>query len=135
MQQYTMYTPLDTSPNATRVNDETVPLRAWLEQWPPARRSLISNLFHYAVRDGATTPAVVVRAVQTALHRRLGYAVPSRNATDETLYAVCQALQAAPSEAYPWPSSIGKRYPLRSGNNRKQSAAVTSSSSTWPSCR
>jgi hypothetical protein len=67
---------------------------------------LISNLFHHAVRDGATTPALVVHAVQAALARRLRHATPPRNATDETLHAVWQALQIAPQDAYAYAQSV-----------------------------
>jgi hypothetical protein len=80
--------------------------RDWLEQWPVARRSLISNLFHYAVRDGATTPAVIVHAVQGAIARRLRYATLPHDAADETLRSVWQALQAAPQEAYAYAQSV-----------------------------
>ncbi len=104
--EYSINTQFDTSPNAARVASETVTPRDWLEQWPPVRRSLISNRFHYAVRDGAIMPALVVRAVQTALHQRLRYATPPRNATDETLHAVWQALQAAPQEAYAYAQTV-----------------------------
>ena len=96
----------DTRPRPGGVPSATVTPRDWLEQWPVARRSLISNLFHYAVRDGATTPALVVHAVQGALARRLRYVTPPRHATDETLHAVWQALQAAPQDAYAYAQSV-----------------------------
>ena len=76
-QQYNTNTQFDTPTNTLGDTNETATSRDWLAQWPIARRSLISNLFHYAAREGATTPAHVVRAVQTALRRRLG-AVPHR---------------------------------------------------------
>src|SRR5262249_1983650 len=67
---------------------------------------LISNLFHYSVRAGATTPSLVIHAVQVALHRRLQSTTPPHNATDETLHAVWQALQTAPHEAYAYAQSV-----------------------------
>src|SRR5262245_8746122 len=45
--------------------------REWLTQWPAARRSLLANLFHFAVRHGAGTPHAVVTAVVHALQRRV----------------------------------------------------------------
>jgi hypothetical protein len=92
--------------HSPRVTSETTTPRAWLEQWPPARRSLLSNLFHTAVRAGATTPTVVVRAVQTEIHQRLRYVDSPRNATDTTLHAVLQSLQAAPQDAYAYAQSV-----------------------------
>ena len=105
-EQYSIHTNLGTSPHATGVTSEAVISRNWLEQWPVARRSLISNLFHYAVRDGAITPALVVHAVQVAIARRLRYATPPRNASDETLHAVWQTLQTAPHEAYEYTQNV-----------------------------
>src|SRR5215831_12360665 len=98
--EYSTATQRDTSAHATRVPSASATTRDWLEQWPVARRRLISNLFHHALRDGAATPALVVHAVQGALARRLRYATPPRDTTDETLHAVWQALQAAPQDAY-----------------------------------
>jgi hypothetical protein len=80
--------------------------RRWLEQWPITRRSLISNLFHSAVRAGATTPDLIIHAVQAELHRRLQYVQPPLNATDEALHGVLQSLQTAPSEAYPYVQTV-----------------------------
>jgi hypothetical protein len=106
MKQYSILESPETASHATRVPMAPITAREWLEQWPIARRSLISNLFHGAVRAGATTPPLIVRAVQVALHRRLQYATPPRNATDETLHAVWQALQAAPQDAYAYAQSV-----------------------------
>jgi hypothetical protein len=106
MQQYSITTQCDTPLHDPGVPSATVTQRHWLEQWPVARRSLISNLFHSAVREGATTPALVVHAVQAALARRLRYGTPPRHATDETLYAVWQALQIAPQDAYAYAQSV-----------------------------
>jgi hypothetical protein len=106
MRQYSITTQCDTLSHDPGVPSATITPRHWLEQWPVTRRSLISNLFHHAVRDGATTPALVVHAVQVALERRLRHATPPRNATDETLHAVWQALQAVPQEAYAYTQSV-----------------------------
>jgi hypothetical protein len=97
---------LGTSQARPGVTTADATTRAWLEQWPAPRRSLISNLFHYSVREGATTPALVIQAVQRALQQRLRYATSLRNAADETLHAVWQALQAAPQEAYAYAQSV-----------------------------
>jgi hypothetical protein len=105
-QQYNTTTQFDTSAHVTDVTSETATPRDWLAQWPVARRSLISNLFHYAVRDGARTPALVVHAVQSVLHRRLRYVTSLHNTTDETLHAVWQSLQVAPQGAYAYAQSV-----------------------------
>lgn len=106
MQQYSTWEFPDTSPNTASSTAPTVTPRAWLEQWPPARRSFISNLFHDAVRDGATTSALVVHAVHTVLHQRLRYATLPRNTTDATLRAVLQSLQTAPDDAYAYAQTV-----------------------------
>src|SRR5262245_25134995 len=106
VQEYSIDLHLDTSFNAAGVPHETGIPRVWLEQWPTARRSLLSNLFHCAVRAGATTPALVVNSPQVAVVRRLRYATSPRNATDETLHAVWQSPQAAPQEAYAYAQSV-----------------------------
>src|SRR2546428_630027 len=118
--KYSIDTHLITSLNAADVPGEPGTPRVWLERWPTARRSLISNLFHYAVRDGAITPALVVQAVQTALHQRLRYAIPPRNARDETLYAVWQALQTAPHDAYAYAQSVLDRESLPRAERERQ---------------
>jgi len=97
--------------------------RAWLEQWPTARRSLISNLFHCAVRDGATTPALVVSAVQATLRRRLQYAPLPFDATTETLHAVWQALQTTPQEAYVHARAVLDWEALPAAERQRQKAA------------
>jgi hypothetical protein len=93
-------------PRQTTSAHEVEPPRSWLEQWPTARRSLISNLFHYAVRDGATTPALIVQAVQAAITRRLRYARPPYDAADEALHTVRQALQSDPQDAYAYAQNV-----------------------------
>lgn len=61
MPQYS--TPTETSQSA--------PGRAWLEQWPAARRAGLATLFCEAVRAGNKTPARVVAHVEQAVCRRL----------------------------------------------------------------
>jgi hypothetical protein len=104
--QYNTPTYLDTAPNATPVADETATPRGWLEQWPALRRGLISDLFHFAVRQGASTPALVVNAVKRALRRRLQYATPPLNTTNQTLQHVWQSLQVAPQEAHAYAQTV-----------------------------
>jgi hypothetical protein len=105
-QQYSTLDVTYTSESSASVTRDTVTPRGWLTQWPTARRSLISNLFHNAVRAGATTPALIITAVQADLWRRLRYATPSPDVTDATLHAVLQALQTAPHEAYPYAADV-----------------------------
>src|SRR5262245_2535906 len=95
-----------TRPTPARVPSAPIAVRDWLEQWPTARRRLVINWFQYAVRNGAPTPALVVKAVQGAIAQRLRYTTPPCNATDETLHAVWQALQAAPQEAYAYAQRV-----------------------------
>src|SRR6266436_2790900 len=98
--QYTTPRAPHTSQSARRVTScHRIP-RSWLEQWHTARRSLSSNLFHVAVRDGAATPAMVVGAVQAAIRRRL-HSAPPFDATDEFLHAVWRARQTASHEECP----------------------------------
>lgn len=92
-------------PESSIQDDEAAP-RAWLKQWPAAPRSLISNMFHFAVRAGATTPILVVSTVQAELRRRLRYARPPLDATDEVLHAVLKSLQITPDEAYPYAQTV-----------------------------
>ena len=110
--KYSTPTYLDTAPNAPPFADETAAPRVWLEQWPALRRGLISNLFHFAVLQEASTPALVVYAVQIALRRRLQYATPPLNATNQTLQHVWQSLQVAPHEAYAYAQTVLDREAL-----------------------
>lgn len=75
--------------------------RTWLEQWPAARRSTISNWFHYAARAGATTPAAVIDAVVQELLRRLRF-----DPTDTIMRDVLEALQRTPQEAVPYAEEV-----------------------------
>jgi hypothetical protein len=43
--------------------------RAFLAQFPAARRSTVSNLFHYAFRTGAATPLAVIASVKQEILR------------------------------------------------------------------
>jgi hypothetical protein len=61
--------------------------RAFLENFAPARRGPVANLFHGAVRGGASTPQAVLLAVQTDCGQRLRWG----GATDAP--AVLRALQ------------------------------------------
>jgi hypothetical protein len=97
--KYSIPTISSTASNAPGASQDTVTPRAWLEQWPTTRRSLISNLFHSAVRKGATTPLMVFSIVQTDLHQHLRDAKRPFSTTDEVLHTVLQALQTAPHEA------------------------------------
>src|SRR5262245_35332215 len=105
-QQYSTLAIASSSESLASVTRDTVTPREWLAQWPTARRSLISNLFHKAVRAGVTTLAFIVTAVQADLRRRLRYATPWLAATDATLHAVLQALQTTPQEAYPYAQAV-----------------------------
>jgi hypothetical protein len=73
--------------------------RTWLAQWPQARRSLLANLFHSAVRAGASTPTAVVDAAGRELRRRLRDVRPPLGPTDTVLEAVLDALGRAPQDA------------------------------------
>jgi hypothetical protein len=105
MQEYNTLTIPQPSQSSPAGSGADTP-RTWLERWPTARRSLISNLFHYAARAGATTPVFIISAVQVELHRRLRYARPPFDATDDALHGVLQSLQNAPSEAYVYAQTV-----------------------------
>lgn len=64
--------------------------RAWLERFPPPRRSAIANWFHAAVRAGHTTPAAVVHQVHQTIQRRLQWV--SDPTEDAHFQSVLQAL-------------------------------------------
>jgi hypothetical protein len=71
---------------------------SWLDQFPADRRSTVANWFHFAVREGARTPAAVVIAVQETVRRRLtGESDPARRAH---LATVAHALQQDGALAY-----------------------------------
>jgi hypothetical protein len=79
---------------------EIVTARAWLEHFPVPRRSTIANWFHFAVRDGAHQPAVVLQAVRQVCARRLG-------GGDETDAAVVlQALDSDPEGAIAYAAAV-----------------------------
>lgn len=102
------------------IHDDDAAPHAWLEQWQVARRSLISNLFHNAVRAGASTSALIITAVQAELRWRS--ARPPLDATDETLHAVLKSLQTAPQEAYPYAEGViaWERLPYTERERQKQ---------------
>ncbi len=53
--------------------------RAFLERFPPNRRSHVVNLFLHSVRAGAITPEVVVARVRDGLQRRIQRALQWNN--------------------------------------------------------
>jgi hypothetical protein len=61
--------------NHTRLSPEKPAIvsspRAWLDAFPPHKRSSIVNLFHYAVRAGATTPEATRMKVWQEVRQRL----------------------------------------------------------------
>jgi hypothetical protein len=63
--------------------------RAWLEQWPPERRSTVANYFYYAARSGYTSPTAVVQAVAAEVQKRLQWTTdqPRRQWLHEVLHA------------------------------------------------
>ena len=74
--------------------------REWLTRWPADRRSLLANLFHFAVRNGACTSPAVVAAVVHALRRRLQWH------DDTTLAAVLEQLQTDPAPALHYAGTV-----------------------------
>jgi hypothetical protein len=78
--------------------------RAWLQNFPAARRSAISNWFYYAVRGGHTTPAAVIHQVQQEIQRRLQWARDTE--TEAHLHIVQEALQTDRAGALAYAESI-----------------------------
>jgi hypothetical protein len=78
--------------------------RAWLERFPSARRSAIANWYHYAVRNGASTPVAVAHQVRQTVQRRLQWT----SAPTETAYlqAVLDALQTDRAGALAYAQSV-----------------------------
>jgi hypothetical protein len=74
--------------------------REWLTQWPTGRRSLLANLFHFAVRNSACTPRAVVAAVIQDLQRRLQWS------DDTMLNAVLEQLQSDPALALQYAGTV-----------------------------
>ncbi|MCM3903671.1 MAG: hypothetical protein ND866_18375 [Pyrinomonadaceae bacterium] len=46
----------------------------FLDQFEPARRSGVAQLFYIAVREGAATPSSVIESVRAAIRRKAGLA-------------------------------------------------------------
>lgn len=86
--------------NHTRIHHEKPAIasspRAWLEHFPPHRRSGASNLFHYSVRGGARTPTTVLDAVKAQVVRRLDWPDPL---SPVHFRSVLEALQDDPGGA------------------------------------
>src|SRR5438132_10889622 len=82
---------MQTLPSESQFDEHAEDPRAWLEHFPAPRRSAIANWYHYAVRNGARTPAAVVQQVYQTVQRRLQWASAH---TDEAHFrAVLEALQ------------------------------------------
>jgi hypothetical protein len=63
-------------PGCGGVLDQSAPaVPTWLDQWPPAKRSGLAQLFYAAVRSGAMDPAAIVEEVRLTLVRRLQWTV------------------------------------------------------------
>jgi hypothetical protein len=77
--------------------------RAWLEQFPPERRSAIANWFHYAVRSGVPVPAAVLVAVQSTVERRLHW---RKDQDAEWLHLVLERLSGERSGAMAYAQSV-----------------------------
>src|SRR5713226_2072800 len=90
---------LQTSPQVNNADP-----RAWLEHFPAARRSGVSNQFHCAVRGGATTPATVLHKVQQTVQRRLQWVTPYTDVAH--LQTVLTALQEARAGALAYAQSV-----------------------------
>jgi hypothetical protein len=83
-------TPSAPAINHTAAEQPPTTPRAWLEQWPPERRSTVANYFHYAVRSGHTSPTAVVQAVAAEVQKRLQWTIdqPRRQWLHEVLHAI-----------------------------------------------
>ena len=78
--------------------------RAWLDQFPPNKRSTIANWYHFAVRNGAFTPEAVLYHVQQTVYRRLQWA--NNPLTTEHLHSVLQTLQTDRASALTYAASV-----------------------------
>lgn len=78
--------------------------RAWLEHFPALCRSVIANWFHFSVRAGHCTTALVVHQVQQAVQRRLLWV--SDPAEDAHLRTVLAALQTDRSGSLAYAQSV-----------------------------
>jgi hypothetical protein len=106
--------------NQTHVDAPRAPSpdpREWLTLWPTGRRSLLANLFHVAVRQGACTPRTVVAAVIQDLQRRL------QRGNDPTLSAVLEQLQSDPTLALHYAETVITYEHLPSAERQAQKTA------------
>ena len=71
--------------------------RAWLEHLPAPKRSSVANWFHYAVRNGASTPPAVCSAVWQTVQQRLQWS--SELPTRQFLQGVLDTLRATQQDA------------------------------------
>jgi hypothetical protein len=77
--------------------------RAWLEHFPPERRSAIANWFHYSVRSGIPVPAAVLVAGERTILRRLWWC---KDLDDDWLHLVLARLQDARRGAMAYAQSV-----------------------------
>lgn len=94
--------------------------RAWLEHFPALCRSVIANWFHFSVRAGHCTPALVVHQVQQTVQRRLQWV--SAPAADAHLWTVLAALQTDRSGALAYAEAVitWERLPYDERQRQKQ---------------
>jgi hypothetical protein len=85
-------------------NERATDPRAWLERFPPARRSAIANWYHDAVRNGASTPAAVVQQVRQTVQRHLQWA--SAHPEEAHLHAVLESLQTDSARALAYAAAV-----------------------------
>jgi hypothetical protein len=84
-------------PACGAVLHEPPPAPAWLDQWPPTRRSTLANWFYAAVRSGLTTLPAIVDHVSATLHQRLQWT--SDPAKREWLCQVLTSIREDPHAA------------------------------------
>lgn len=78
--------------------------RAWLDHFPPERRSTIANWFHHGVRNGARTPQAVCSAVWQTVQQRLHWS--SDLANRQFLQGALDTLRATQQEALAYAQSV-----------------------------
>jgi hypothetical protein len=100
--QDTFPRPSTTSP-VTPQPDTTPDPRAWLEQFPPERRSPIANWFHLSIRSGVSVPAAVLVAVEATVQRRLAW---RKDQDDSWLHLVLARLQDDRGRAMAYAQSV-----------------------------
>src|SRR5262245_66681662 len=82
-------------------------VRAWLEHFPPEKRSTIANWFHFSVRAGLTVPAAVLAAVELRAQRSL-----YRRPDDDVLVLVLERLKADRGAAMTYATGVVEYGPL-----------------------